>query len=115
MGNYTLEGVYKYSLNDVVTIKIIKSSGMYDYIGVVLDGTSDWHRKQIGQTVIKLNKIGDNKYHGSYNAYHQHSTFDINVWLEIEKAEVEKYNGSLRFSLESINGGVFGPVYDRVK
>ena len=116
MKYYPIEGVFKRSFNGSVTIKVIKSSGVYDYEGIVLDGSIDWYRKQIGQVVLKFNKIGENKYQGMYNAYHMMHSHDMGDWFEIEEARTldSLYDGDIYMLKKGKDGGTSSATYNRV-
>jgi len=106
-----IEGLYRFGGNEPVTIRIIQRQEEFE--GVVVSAESDWHRRQLNQTVLVLRRAGPNEFRGRCNAYHMHASEDMTAWLEVAKAEALDA-GDLQCLLKIPSGGSAQIVYKKV-
>ena len=107
VGRYTFES----GVGDTATIDVHPGGPLYDFVGVLVGGTSAWYRAQVGQEVLQLNRIGTNAYLGRCNAYSVHESFDMNEYEYVEPAS-GLTSGELRV-VTFTSGGPSVKIYHR--
>ena len=108
-----LEGLYTVERQGTATVRIRASSGPFDFVAVVVDGSNAWHRKLLTRTVLTLKKAGPDAYTGRYNACHLHLSDDTAAWGDLLSAR-QLGNGDLVCRIAS-GGAQFQVTYQRQK
>ena len=108
-----IEGTYGYGGKESVTIRIVAGKGEGEFVGVVASGTSDWHRRLVGMTVLELKQVAEGKFRGRCNAYHVRWSDDMTAWLGVPEAQLLA-TGDLRCTLTIPDEGSVAIVYQRL-
>ena len=109
----SIEGVYRYGGKDWATVKVVRGKSESEFVGIVVSGSSDWHRQQVNLTVLELSRVGENRYRGRCSAHHVRASDDMGAWLEVMKAEVLD-TGDLHCLMKIASGGSVQIAYKRV-